>query len=145
MVPPETRRPFVTILLGKDPDAEILQYTIDVLEELQIPHETVSLQGREDDPDLSAYLADAVNRGLGVIIVGTYFSYTDELFPTVAKTLLPTVKVITGPEPAPEQVSLNIALMGFGAEGAKNAGLFAARVLALNDPSLAARLRARPS
>ena len=74
-------------------------------------------------------------------VFGTHYAYTDESIPKFPDILIPVMKVITGPMPTSiDQMALNIAATGFGADGAKNAGLFAARVLASTDPDLLARL-----
>lgn len=142
MVAPEMKQSFVAIVLGNESDLKVMQHTIDVLNRLQVPYETVLLQGQDGAPDVLAYLQEAGCRGMGMVVVGTYYAYTNELFPTDMAEPVPVVKVITGPVPrADAQVALDIATMGIGADGATNAGLFAARVLARTDPALAARLR----
>ena len=139
MVAAEPNRPFVMIVLGNESDAEVMGHTVDVLTRLQIPYEIALMQDHGEE--LLAFLEDAIARGLRVAVFSTHYSYTDEQIPTVLDILIPVYKVITGPMPSSnDQLALNIPATGFGAEAAKNAGLFAARVLALTDPDLEARL-----
>ena len=94
-----------------------------------------------DPRDLLAFLEDAIARDLRIVVVGTHYAYTDESFPKFPDILIPIIKVITGPVPSStDQMAMNISTTGFGADAAKNAALFAARVLASNDPDLEARL-----
>jgi len=121
---------FVAIVLGSESDAEVMQHTVDVLRDHKIPHEIAPVLC--GDPGLLAYIEDARSRGLGMIVVGTYYAYTEETIPGILEITVPIVKVITGPVPSSaDQVMHNkIAYMGFGSDGARNAGLFAVRVLA---------------
>ncbi len=135
----EPNQPFALVVLAKDADAKVMQYTIDTLSRLQIETEIVDLH--DTGLDLLAYIQSARSRGLGFVVFGTHYAYADEHCPTVAEASVPIVKVVTGPVPETSaQITLGIASMGFGVDGAINAGLFAAKVLALADPALAARL-----
>ena len=141
MAEPEVTQPFVLVVLSKDADAKVMQHTFDVLSSLQVVTETVRLD--DADIDLSEYIQSRVCRGLGAVVFGAHYSYTDELYPTIAETTVSAIKVITGPVPATSaQIALSIPVAGFGVDGAIKAGLFAARVLAGIDPALAVRLRA---
>jgi len=120
-----------------------MQHAITVLDEMHIPSERVILQ--PGGIELATYVDEARGRGLRIVIVGTYQAYTDELIPTALEADVVALRVVTGPRPASlDKVALNIALMGFGSDGATNAALFAARILALTDSALLERLRARP-
>jgi 5-(carboxyamino)imidazole ribonucleotide mutase len=143
MAATESVRAFVAFVCCKDSDAPTMQHTITELDELQIPCEKVILQ--PGGIELAAYVDEAKSRGLRIVIAGNYLAYTDELIPTILETEVPIIRVVTGPRPASlDKVALNNAFAGFGSDGAINAALSAARVLALTDPGLSERLRARP-
>lgn len=140
MQPPN--QPFVAVVLDREPDRAVMEHAVAVLRGLHIPHETVTRTALDAGTGLSGYLAGAAGRGLAVVVIGTYYAYTEEQFPTTADLLIPVIKVVTGPPPPTvEQTTQTIAITGYGPDGARNAGLLAARILAGNDPALAARLR----
>ncbi len=137
----ESDRPFVAVVCGNASDVQGAEHAANVLDKLHIPYEIKVLQAGSED--IEAYIEEAMSRGLGVVIVSTYYTYTDELIPSIREILLPVVRFATGPIPKSiRSASLNIPLMGFGREGAIKAALFAARVLALTDYALRLRLRA---
>jgi phosphoribosylcarboxyaminoimidazole (NCAIR) mutase len=114
----------------------------DELKRLQIPYEERVFPPSGEG--LSDYLEDANGRGVAVAIVGTYHAHTDEQVPSVPEALFPVIRFVTGPMPPTlGGMALNVASTGFGVDGAVNAALQAARILALTDPALAERLRAR--
>ncbi len=133
---PEESRLFVAIILGKETDAGVMQHAIDFFLRLQIPHEVVLLSTLSEG--IAGYLEDRAPR---VALVGTEHAYTDELIPSPAETTVPIFRVITGPAPPSGQMASNVATTGFGEAGAVNAAPLAARVLALEIPDLADRLR----
>ena len=139
MVNSKPNQSFVLILLGNESDAEVMSHAVEVLTRLLIPTERALLQDHRDD--LPAFIEECRGRGLQVVVFGTYYAYTDEAFPMPADILIPGFKVITGPKPTTnDQLALTLATTGFGPDGAKNAGLLAARVLAISDPELSARV-----
>ena len=140
MTEQEGKQPPVLIVLTKGADAKVMQHTFDTLSSLQVVTETLHLD--DADLDLLAYIQNRVCRGLKVVVFGTNYAYTDEQCPTVTDVFIPVFKVVAGPRPATgDQIALNIATTGFGAAGAVNIAIQAARVLALDDPALAVRLR----
>ena len=141
MAATESVQPFVAVVCGNASDALVAQHAINMLDRLRINYERRVLQAR--DEDVVAYIDEAKTRGLAVVIIGAYHTYTDEQFPTTLQTLLPIFRFVTGPMPVIlDKVALNIALTGSGRDGAEKAALQAARILALTDPALAERLRA---
>jgi 5-(carboxyamino)imidazole ribonucleotide mutase len=145
-----TESPLVGIIMGSKSDWEYMSAAAEVLSELRIPHEKKVLSAHRT-PDLTLeYSASAKSRGLKMIIAGA--GGAAHLAGVVAaKTLLPVIGV-----PMPT-TSLNgmdsllaivqmpkgvpVATMAIGKAGAANAGLFAASILALEDPALEERLR----
>lgn len=133
--------PFVALLLFNGVDANTMQHTTNIFEKLQIPFESIELCGNENVPNLLTELEKSTNRCLKAVVFGTHYSYTDEQFPSISEFPIFSFKVITGSLPTDEQLSLNTATTGFGEDGARNAGLFVAGVLALEDTALSERLK----
>ncbi len=121
-----------------------------LLSELEIAHE-VRVVSAHRSPDLMyRYAEEAQGRGLKVIIAGAGgAAHLPGM--TAAKTTLPVIgvpvesKALKGLDSllsiAQMPAGVPVATMAIG--GAANAALFAARILALEDPALAARLQAR--
>lgn len=85
--------------------------------------------------------------GVGVIVFATGIAYTDEHLRLPEDVIVPVIRFITDPQPPPDQLLTATPLMasaGFGAPGAINAGLLAARILALSNAVLRELLRTRP-
>lgn len=115
---------------------------LEVLESRQIQYEERVLPPSGEG--LAAYTEEARDRGIAVVIVGTYHAYTDEQIPTVVQSLLPIISFVTGPMPTTlDKVALHVPSTGFGDDGAVNAALQAAKILALADSELAQRLRVK--
>ncbi len=98
---------------------------------------------------LTAYLATAEERGIEVIIAGAGGA-AHLAGVTAAHTLLPVLGVPIDSSPlngldallATVQMpgGIPVATFGIGSAGAKNAGLFAAAILARSDPAIRERL-----
>jgi len=139
--------PLVGIIMGSDSDLRVMQGAIDVLTELRVQHE-VRVVSAHRTPDVMAdYARTAVERGLRVIIAGAGgAAHLPGM--TASMTTLPVIGV-----PVPlEHLSgldslLSIVQMPAGIPvatvaigNARNAGLLAARILAVSDPELRAEL-----
>ena len=139
--------PVVGIIMGSDSDLRVMQGAADVLAELDVPHE-VRIVSAHRTPDVMAdYARTAADRGLRVIIAGAGgAAHLPGM--TASMTTLPVIGV-----PVPlEQLSgldslLSIVQMPAGIPvatvavgNARNAGLLAARILAIADPALRAEL-----
>jgi len=135
--------PLVGIVMGSDSDWEIMQHASGRLRELAVPHESRVVSAHRTPDLLFRYAEEARGRGLRCIIAGAGGA---------AKTLLPVIGV---PIPTEHLGGLDsllsivqmpsgvpVATFAIGAAGAHNAGLYAAAILALGDPALAARLDA---
>ena len=122
----------------------------DVLDELGIGYEAVVCSAHRNPEKTAAYARSAAERGLKVIIAGAGLAAA---LPGVlaAHTTLPVIGV---PLPTSELRGVDslhaivqmpggipVASMAIGKAGAKNAAIFAAQVLALNDAGLAESLR----
>ncbi len=141
--------PWVGVIMGSKSDLSVLQSAVDVLRELQVPHE-VRIVSAHRTPDLMfEYGRAAESRGLQVIIAGA--GGAAHLPGMVAA--LTTVPVLGVPVPATALNGLDALLsivqmprgvpvgtLAIGQSGAGNAGLLAAEICALRDPALRRRL-----
>ena len=141
-------KPMVGVIMGSKSDWEFMAAACEVMTELQVLHEARVMSAHRTPDVVLDYSATARERGLRVIIAGA--GGAAHLAGVVAaKTTLPVIGV-------PMQSALNgldsllsivqmpkgvpVATMAIGKGGAANAGLFAAAIIALNDPALAERL-----
>lgn len=143
--------PLVAVIMGSRSDMEVMRHAADVLTRLEVPHE-VRVVSAHRTPDLMfAFAEQAAARGIRVIIAGAGgAAHLPGM--VAAKTLLPVIGV---PVPGSHLSGLDsllsivqmprgvpVATVAIGAGGAQNAGLLAARILALHDPTLGKRLEA---
>jgi 5-(carboxyamino)imidazole ribonucleotide mutase len=114
-------KPSVGIIMGSDSDLPVMEDAAKQLEAFGIPYE-ITVMSAHRTPDRAAeYAKTAVERGLGVIIKSDALSGVDSLYSTVQ--MPPGVPVAT--------VAIN---------GAKNAAILAAQILATKDDSLRQKL-----
>lgn len=143
-------KPFVAVLMGSDSDLNTMQSCLDVLNQLQVPHE-VKITSAHRTPDTThAFVKDADQRGCGVFIAAA--GLAAHLAGTVAGlTLKPVIGVPMDAGPLDGMDALlstvmmpggiPVASVAIGKAGAKNAAYLAAQMLALADTDLAARLK----
>lgn len=139
----------VGVIMGSKNDWDTMRAACDVLDELQIPCEKTVVSAHRTPARMVAYASGAAGRGLKIIIAGA--GGAAHLPGMVAsETNLPVIGVpvqsraLQGLDSLLSIVQMPggipVATMSIGTAGAKNAGLMAARILALSDDALAARL-----
>ena len=139
----------VGIIMGSQSDWPILSNSAEVLDELGIAYESKIISAHRTPDRLWHYGRTAVDRKLQVIIAGA--GGAAHLPGMVAsKTRIPVIGVPVKTEALSGIDSLfsivqmpsgyPVATMAIGSSGAKNAGLMAAGILALNDIKIAKRL-----
>ena len=144
-------KPLVGIIMGSQSDWPTMREAADVLDELGVAFETKIVSAHRTPDRLWDYGKTAVERGLQVIIAGAGgAAHLPGMM--ASKTRVPVVGVpvqtnaLSGVDSLYSILQMPrgypVATMAIGAAGAKNAGLMAAGILALQDPSLAARLDA---
>jgi len=143
-------KPKVLILMGSDSDLPVMEEAGKILKRFSIPYEmTVSSAHRTPDRTLRLVKA-AEKNGVEVIIAGA--GAAAHLAGVVAShTVLPVIGVpidssqLQGIDSHNSTVQMPpgvpVASMAIGRTGAKNAGIFAAQILALKDPLVANALR----
>ncbi len=142
----------VLILMGSKTDAEVMGETARVLSDLGIPC-TMTVASAHRSPARTQKLArEAEKDGYAVIVAGA--GAAAHLAGCVAaETLLPVIGVPLAGSPlfgfdsllATVQMprGVPVATMAVGKAGAHNAAVLAAQILALSDPGIKERLRAR--
>lgn len=141
----------VGIIMGSRSDWETMQEAANVLDQLQVPNERNVVSAHRTPARMVAYAISAADRGLQVIIAGA--GGAAHLPGMVAsETNLPVIGVpvqsraLQGLDSLLSIVQMPagipVATMSIGTSGAKNAGILAARILALSDKALAKRLDA---
>ncbi len=133
--------------MGSRSDWETMRHAADLLDQLGIAHETKVVSAHRTPKRLYDYAQSARDRGLKVIIAGAGGAAH---LPGVlaAFTELPVIGVPIGLAKLDGLDSLlsivqmpsGIPVATVGVDAAANAGLLAARILALADPELAGRL-----
>jgi 5-(carboxyamino)imidazole ribonucleotide mutase len=145
----DSSAPLVGIIMGSSSDLDTMAGARDTLEQLGIPFEIKVVSAHRTPDEMYAYAENAEKRGVRAIIAGAGgAAHLPGM--TAAKTLLPVIGV---PVPTPAlggmDALLSIAQMPKGVPVAAmaignstNAALLAARILALSDSKLKARLEA---
>jgi len=139
----------VGIIMGSKSDWPTMEATAKVLDEFGIAHEVEVVSAHRTPDKMMAYAASAKDRGLRIIIAGA--GGAAHLPGMVAsKTTLPVLGVpvksraLSGLDSllsiAQMPAGIPVATFAIGEAGAKNAGLFAASILALEDSALAQKL-----
>lgn len=142
----------VGVIMGSASDWDTMKKACDVLEELGVPYEKQVASAHRTPQLVTEYASGAAERGLQVIIAGA--GGAAHLAGVIAaQTDLPVIGVpiqsqaLSGMDSLLSTVQMPggipVATMAIGGAGATNAGLFAARIIALSDPELRERLLAR--
>lgn len=143
----QTQRPLVGVIMGSDSDLAVMGEAAKVLDELGVACETTIVSAHRTPDRLASYAKAAANRGLEVIIAGAGgAAHLPGM--TASMTILPVIgvpvrsKTLDGLDSLLSIVQMppGVPVATVGVDGARNAGLLAARILALSRPDLAARL-----
>jgi len=141
--------PLVGIIMGSRSDWPTLSRAAQVLDEFGVPHESEIVSAHRTPQRLASYAESAAARGLRVIIAGA--GGAAHLPGMVASlTTLPVIGVpvqsraLAGVDSLHSivQMPAGIPVATVAIGGGTNAGLLAARILAIADPALAGRLQA---
>ena len=144
-------KPLVGILMGSDSDLPIMEEAAKVLKEFDIPYEITISSAHRSPKRTSDYANNAADRGIKIIIAGAGSAAHLAGF-IAAETILPVIGVpidsssLKGMDALLSTVQMPggvpVAAMAIGKAGAKNAGIFAAQILATSDKDIQAKLRA---
>jgi 5-(carboxyamino)imidazole ribonucleotide mutase len=140
-------RPLVGVIMGSDSDLPVMAEAEAVLVELGVSCETTIVSAHRTPDRLVQYAKSAASRGLEVIVAGAGgAAHLPGM--TASMTTLPVIgvpirtKTMGGLDSLLSIVQMpgGIPVATVAVDGAKNAGLLAARILATSRPELAARL-----
>lgn len=142
----------VGVIMGSRSDWNSMQNACNILEELGIPYEKEIVSAHRTPDKLYTYAKSAAERGLKVLIAGAGGAAH---LPGMAasKTHLPVLGVpiksstLNGVDSLLSIVQMPrgipVGTLSIGDAGAVNAGIMAARILALQDPAIGEKLEAR--
>lgn len=144
-------KPLVSIVMGSQSDLETLKEASAVLREFGISHELRVISAHRTPAAAHAFAVSAEERGVKLIIAGA--GKAAHLAGVMASlTLVPIIGVpmttsdLGGLDSLLSTVQMPggipVATVAIGKAGAKNAGLLAVSILALQDKALRARLAA---
>ena len=147
----ENRGVLVSVVMGSDSDLPVMEEAVKVLESFSIPHELFLTSAHRTPERTTKYCSGARKRGLKVIIVGA--GAAAHLAGVIAsQTTLPVIGVpidatsLRGLDALLATVQMPggipVATMAIGKAGAKNAALFAIRILAVENADLLKKLQA---
>lgn len=143
------KAPLVGILMGSDSDYEIMKETALALDQFDIPFEMTVSSAHRTPERTAKYVRDARVRGLKVLIAGAGAAAhlagvmaSDTTLPVIAvpidATSLNGLDALLAMVQMP--AGIPVATMAIGQAGARNAGIFAAQILASSDAELAEKL-----
>ncbi len=139
--------PLVGIAMGSDSDLPVLRPAAEVLAELEIAHELRVVSAHRTPEAMLAYGHEAAGRGLRVIVAGAGgAAHLPGML--AATTVLPVIGVpvalrrLDGLDSLLSIVQMprGVPVATVAVDGGRNAGLLAARILAVGDPALTAAL-----
>jgi 5-(carboxyamino)imidazole ribonucleotide mutase len=142
--------PLVGIIMGSESDLDIMKGAAEMLRQFEVEPELTIVSAHRTPERLREYASSAKDRGLKVIIAGAGgAAHLPGM--VAAQTILPVIGV---PIKSSNSIDgwdsvLSILQMPYGVpvatvalNGAKNAGVLAAQILALHDTSIAGKLEA---
>jgi phosphoribosylamine--glycine ligase len=141
----------VLILMGSDSDAPIMSAAVDALKHLGLTAEMTVASAHRSPARVLKLVAEAPARGVKVFIAGA--GAAAHLAGVIAAhTTLPVIGVPIESSPlkgidallatAQMPPGVPVATVAIGKAGATNAGVLAAQMIAIGDPTVAARLKA---
>lgn len=143
-----TKQPKVGVIMGSQSDWDTMKHGVEVLKELEVPHEIRVVSAHRTPDAMADYAKSAAERGLQVIIAGA--GGAAHLPGMVAShTILPVLGVPVASQHLQGQDSLlsivqmpggvPVGTLAIGKAGATNAGLLAASIVGLADAEVQAR------
>lgn len=141
-------KPLIGIIMGSQSDLRIMKDAAEVLEELNVPYELTIVSAHRTPQRLMDYASAARTRGLKVIVAGA--GGAAHLPGMVASvTILPVIGVpikssnsIDGWDSTLSilQMPAGVPVATVALDGARNAGILAAQIIAISDKELSKRL-----
>lgn len=145
------RKPAVAVLMGSDSDLPVMEKCLKTLEVLGIPFEVSVLSAHRTPDEVAKYVTKAEADGVRVFVCAAGGA-AHLAGAVVARTLRPVIGVpldataLSGLDALLATVQMPsgvpVATVAVGEMGASNAAFLAARILALSDDAVRARLEA---
>lgn len=146
-----TTGPRVGVIMGSVSDWETMRHAVDVLQQFGVSHEARVVSAHRTPEQMAEYARAAVGSGLQVIIAGAGgAAHLPGM--VAAQTILPVLgvpvesRMLRGVDSLLSIVQMPggvpVGTLAIGSAGARNAGLMAVSILALNDAALRERLEA---
>jgi 5-(carboxyamino)imidazole ribonucleotide mutase len=141
--PPPAGQPLVGVIMGSDSDLRVMQDAVDVLDEFGVPHEVRVVSAHRTPDAMVDYARAAAGRGLRVIIAGAGgAAHLPGM--TASMTTLPVIGVpvslanLDGLDSLLSivQMPAGIPVAAVAVDNARNGGLLAIRILAVDDDTL---------
>lgn len=140
----------VGIVMGSDSDLPIVQKAIDTLKQLEIPYEAHIFSAHRTPVEARNFAFDARKNGFGVLIAAAGMA-AHLAGAIAANTTLPVIGIpcksanFDGMDALLSTVQMpsGIPVATVAVDGAKNAALLAAEILAVEDKELATKLDAK--
>ena len=142
--------PVVGIVMGSDSDLPVMQNTLEILTNFEIPAEITVASAHRSPQRVLEYASNARGRGLKVLIAGAGGA-AHLAGVLAAETSLPVIGVPIASSPlagwdallATVQMpaGVPVATMAVGEAGARNAAIMAAQILSVADNELQAKLQ----
>jgi 5-(carboxyamino)imidazole ribonucleotide mutase len=144
--------PLIGVVMGSRSDYAVMKAAVEILTELEIPHEARVVSAHRTPDLMFEYAKSAAGRGLRCIIAGAggaahlpgmiaALTVVPVLGVPVAATALQGFDALLSIVQMPKGVP--VGTLAIGAAGAANAALLAAQMLATTDPVLQAKLVVR--
>ena len=144
----ETGRPLVGIVMGSDSDMPVMAKAADILEELGIPYEMSIISAHREPDVFYEYAGKAEEKGFKVIIAGAGMAahlpgMCAAIFPMPVIGIPMHTSSLGGRDSLYSIVQMpsGIPVATVAINGGANAGLLAAKILAVSDPELLGRLK----
>jgi 5-(carboxyamino)imidazole ribonucleotide mutase len=147
----DVTHPLVGIIMGSQSDWATMRHAAELLEQLGVPHERRIVSAHRTPDRMVEYAKGAKSRGLKVIVAGAGgAAHLPGM--VAAMTTLPVLgvpiesKSLSGLDSLLSIVQMPggipVGTLAIGVPGAKNAGLLAASIVALEEAAVAAKLEA---
>jgi len=139
-------KPLVSIIMGSASDLPVMEKAAKILDEFEIPFEMNALSAHRTPEEVEKFAKGASDRGIKVIIAAA--GMAAHLCGVIASmTTIPVIGVpinasLDGMDALLSIVQMppGIPVATVGIDGAMNAGILAAQMLALSDETIAAKL-----
>lgn len=142
-------KPLVAIVVGSESDLPLVQETTNILDGFEIPYKITIGSAHRTPERVTEFVSNAVEQGVKVIIAAA--GSAAHLPGVIAsKTILPVIGIPVDSSPlngvdalysiVQMPAGIPVASMAIGKAGARNAGIYAAQILATADKKIAQKL-----